>query len=155
MIAKGDVKWESRRPFDHWALQMGWFGKFYPEGLQASWYFGQGFSLNSTIGGAIFYGFVKAHNRAVMSSSTTDSGEAFTDIQTYRDHEWVTRSNIDLLLALQWEHCFSAHLLAFDFAWEYHNFFDQNFFRMATSSADSARGNLAYNGFTFGMAFSF
>lgn len=124
-------------------------------GLQAEWWLGCGFSIYSSFTGGILYGHVHAHDKESTQTQATDNLEFFFETENNTDSVWVTRPNIDLALGLEWEYCFPrCYLLVLKAGWEYHNYFDQNSLRLATSN-DPARGNLAFHGATFGMGLGF
>lgn len=124
-------------------------------GFDANWFMGCGFSLFSNVSGGIAYGRAKVHETIIEDVSFPAEGASETFVLKYRDTAHVARPNVDLALGLRWEYLLcDCYVVSLQAAWEYHHYFDQNFFRMAQDD-DSARGSLSMQGVTFGGGISF
>lgn len=124
-------------------------------GLQADWLLGCGFSIYSCFSGGITYGRVHAYDTTITSITTSDTSFTENETEKNKDFVWCTTPNIDLALGLEWDYCFrNRYLLALNIGWEFHNYFDQNFFRLPTQNMPT-RGNLAFQGATFGAGLGF
>lgn len=125
-------------------------------GLDAHWFMGCGFSLFSNVGGGIAYGRSKIHETLNQQINFLIGDSEATEFVTikYRDTVRVCRPNLDFAIGLRWEHCWCNYLFDLQVAWEYHHYFDQNFFRLVHEN-DSGRGDLTFQGVTFGGGISF
>lgn len=108
-------------------------------GIGAEWGVGCGFSIYSDLGGGIVYG--RAHTAQGILSTT----ETKTTLSRYKDSQRVARPNVDFAIGLAWTapiwNCYLVNIRA---GWEYHHYFNQNFFR------DGVYGNGAFVGQTNG-----
>lgn len=115
-----------------------------------------GFSLYSQLAGGIVYGKEHDHSKRRLDATTrVGASRIFTHQDfDFKDHDEVARFNIDLALGVEWACRIDGYsLLTFNLGWEYHQFFDQNFFR-ATENND-LRGDLSFHGVTFGANYQF
>jgi hypothetical protein len=127
-------------------------------GFGADWCLGCGFSLYTNVSGGIVYG--RAHVRDKFGShmdypnGTEQPGYLEHDI-SFRHSTHVSRPNLDLGIGVRWQTCLcNCYYLGLKAGWEYHHYFDQNFFRFVHNDSPG-RGDLAFHGFTFGADVSF
>ena len=126
-------------------------------GFCADWCLGCGFSLLSNVSGGIVYG--RAHVRERFNSDMTRPGAAEATYENwnikFKHSTHVSRPNLDLGIGLRWETCLcNCYYLGLKLGWEYHHYFDQNFFRLLHNDAPG-RGDLAMHGVTFGADVGF
>lgn len=122
-------------------------------GFDANYYWGCGLSLFSNVSGGIAYGRVHSHEE--IDERVFFVGEVAKIEQKLKNSTHVARPNLDLAIGLRWEHCFcNCYVFALQVAYEYHHYFDQNFFKFARN-ADPARGDLTFQGVSFGAGISF
>ena len=73
---------------------------------------------------------------------------------SFSEHNNLARANIDLAIGLEWGYPINDRsTLTFNLGWEYHYFFDQNFFR-AVQDTD-LKGDLCLHGLTLGASYNF
>lgn len=122
-------------------------------GICGDWYIGCGFSSYSNVGGGITYGRAHTHEKVFERGIFTTEEELY--FVKFKDVVHVARPNLDIALGLQWDYLLcDCYLVSLNAGWEYHHYFDQNFFRNGTSS-DPARGSLSLHGVTFGAGINF
>lgn len=122
-------------------------------GFDAQWQLGYGYALYSNFGGGIVYG--KAHTQLKSERIVTEAAATSTaNVKEYNTQR-VARPNLDFALGLSWNYCFwECYLVSLKAGWEYHHYFNQNFFYDA-SSATKRHGDLSLHGFVFGADVSF
>lgn len=117
-------------------------------GLDADWCIGCGVSLYSNVSGGIAYGKAKVHERINERSFAYEAIDSLN--VTRRDSFHIARPNVDFALGLRWNYLVcNCYEVCLQVAWEYHHYFDQNFFKFAQKN-DAARGDLTFQGLTFG-----
>jgi hypothetical protein len=123
-------------------------------GFDVNWFMGCGFSLFSNVSGGVAYGRAKVNETLTENIIVPDEG-TINNVIKYKDSTHIARPNIDFTFGLRWEYLLQdCYLVDFQAAWEYHHYFDQNFFRMVQDN-DSARGSLTMHGVTFGAGVAF
>lgn len=119
-------------------------------GINADWNLGCGFGLYSNASGGVVYG--SAHSHDFVREEITGTTNTITN---FKDISHFARPNLDFVLGIKWQrYCSDWFLITLNVGWEYHYYFDQNFFRQATSN-DPTRGSLALHGVTFGAGLEF
>lgn len=122
-------------------------------GFDAQWQLGYGYALYSNFGGGIVYG--KAHTQLKFEEIVSEDGETLNATIKEYNTQRVARPNLDFALGLSWNYCFwECYIVSLKAGWEYHHYFNQNFFYDA-SSATKRHGDLSLHGFVFGADVSF
>lgn len=138
----------------------GYWGVGFQGGVDFDWKLGCGFAIYSQAAGGLVYGREHSDSKRLVDSlQRTNVGVNVN--RTFRDlnfdisqHHDVAKANVDFALGIEWE-CFvnNCSKLTFNLGWEYHYFFDQNFFRSVESFDTS--GDLCFQGVTFGVDYQF
>lgn len=149
--------------FDHQSLGSRFSGAGLQGGLCANWCLDYGFALYSNVSGGIAYGRSHSHRREFNHNRAeilNEAGEILTVIESNtinkdRDRGHVARPNLDFAVGLSWQHCLcNCYIVTVRAGWEYHHFFNQNFFRSSQLNND-LRGDLTLQGFTLGAGLDF
>lgn len=159
LISNGE---ETISQFDRQVLKSRFSGAGLQGGFDANWLLGCGFALYSNVSGGIAYGKVHAHRREFFQSHSVfieSSGETSinNDIDKFKDRDrtHLARPNLDFAIGLSWQHCLcECYVVTLRACWEYHHFFNQNFFRSPQAGND-LRGDLTLHGFTLGAGVQF
>jgi Legionella pneumophila major outer membrane protein precursor len=119
-------------------------------GFDSNWVLGRGFCLYSNVSGGIVYG--RARVKESLDENIIVPGQGTVIITNkFKDCTYVSRPNVDLAIGLTWQRVFGRRFLfGLRAGWEYHHYFNQNFFRMAQDD-DSARGDFAMHGLAVGV----
>lgn len=129
-------------------------------GIGAEWGLGCGFSIYSDLGGGVVYG--RAHTKQAILSTT----QTTTAFSRYKDSQRVARPNVDFAIGLAWiAPIWNCYLMNIRAGWEYHHYFNQNFFRDAvysngaltgeTNGGSKRHGDLSMHGLTIGANIQF
>lgn len=153
---------ETISKFDHAVLKSRFSGVGMQGGLDVNWQFGCGFAFYSNVSGGIAYGKAHAQRREYNQSHsmfTNTLGEVFiTDtVNTFKDRDstHLARPNVDFSAGLSWQQCLcNCYFVTLRAGWEFHHFFNQNFFRSVIPGND-LRGDLTLQGFTLGAGVDF
>jgi hypothetical protein len=120
-------------------------------GIDASWLFGCGLSVNASAGGAILYGRQNSHvSESIVALATTDTVNGSS-------HYNISRAMTDLRLGLGYEGCVCDKTFLLKADWEHHILFCQNQFPRgsATSNSRPRDGDLTIQGVTFSASLLF
>ncbi|NDD57750.1 MAG: hypothetical protein EBZ47_00650 [Chlamydiae bacterium] len=127
-------------------------------GINSYWGFGSGWSLYGNISLAILFGYFKIqHNEYSYSTSGAETVQ-----KSIHNSYHATKPVTDAELGIQWD-CMilnDAIHLGFNAGWQQVLFFSQNQFMHFTSPSEQGQffqnqGDLAFQGFTFGMRIDF
>lgn len=132
-----------------------WWGIGPEAGIDTQWGLGAGFSLFANASGGIAYGF---HDISFSDKDSTSAANLADVHQIYR----ISHPMLDFLLGLRFDSMFynDRFHLGLQVGWEHHVYFNQNQFPVfvnGTSLGDfvSNQGDLAFQGWTFGVRFDF
>jgi len=118
-------------------------------GFDANWFLGCGFSIYSNVSGGVSYGRAHIHETIVEDVNFSGGGSEVITLR-FKDAVHIARPNLDFAFGLQWQKPFDCYLVAVNLGWEYHHYFNQNFFRLAQDN-DSGKGDLTLHGLTAGL----
>lgn len=129
-------------------------------GFLSFWNVGCGFNLYSEVSGGIVYG--RAHSKYDQDFTSTRRQTTFLGVTSFvntdsdvdfKDKLWTTRPNLDFAIGITWDYLLcDCYPLTLTTGWEYHYYFNQNFFRLTDSYT---RGDLTLMGWTFGADIRF
>lgn len=131
-------------------------------GFDLDWKIGCGFNLYSQVAGGLVYGRQNSREH-LLQLTTVRNTIVNTTILEFSDQEALfndkndqCRANFDLVLGLAWTALITnCSSVTFNVGWEFHKFFDQNFFRSIGTNIGDTGGDLLLQGVTFGASYNF
>lgn len=140
---------EAMNGFIHSNDHTRYFGLGIQAGFDAQWQLGCGYAIYSNFGGGIVYGRAHTNMKTVSQLKDVNGQSANKSVKEHCTQR-VARPNLDFALGLSWNYCFwECYIVSLKAGWEYHHYFNQNFFYDA-SSATKRHGDLSLHGFVFG-----
>ena len=126
-------------------------------GADAEAFLGCGFGLYSALSAGLTYGCMSSHIAQATQLISPLDGSVQDEISNsgkYSDQ--VGRVNVDFAIGLDWKHSFECVSFAIRIGYEYHQYFNQNFFAFGKNAGlASTRGDLVMQGAIFGGDLSF
>lgn len=112
-----------------------------------SWCWGIDFFGNFSAG--VVYGYM--HSKQSENGLITSRIDIISDTVNRRANDHLGRVNLDAILGVEWKYCFDCMELGLKAAYEYHEYFNQNFFPLTIGQTLGYRGDLIMQGFTIGV----
>lgn len=123
-----------------------WWGIGPAVGMDGHLHMGWGFSLYGRVSGALMYGNFDSRFKQVDSNGSS--------IELKSNNDYRQRAMSQLLIGLEWAHCFSNNvLLAFNLGWEGQYWWNQHQMNMIVDSQPS--GDLTLTGLDAGIRLDF